>query len=227
MRPNSERGLTRTPWLTSYHTFSFGYYFNSEFTNFRSLQVINEDFIKPKHGFSDHSHHDMEIITIVFQGSLTHTDNLGHQCRISQGEIQRMTAGTGITHRETNENSDQEVHLFQIWIEPWEEGLEPSYQQSHFSPSPNEIIMIAAPTPLEQGVHINQNATISLGLFDDHHVTAYPCDSHRGYWLHVVEGELSVNEMILTSGDGMGIEQETSLLLRANKKSVFLLFELS
>ncbi len=227
LRPNAERGLTRTSWLTSLHTFSFGSYYNPEFVAFRSLKVINEDSVKPQSGFGAHSHRDMEIITLVLKGTLTHQDSLGNQGQITAGEIQRMTAGTGIVHSEMNTQSDEEVHFLQIWITPWEKNLEPSYQQSRIAHQLNEIVLIAAPNLTGMGVHLNQNATLSLGHFEDYHVTAYPCHPDHGYWIQVIDGELSINELVLTSGDGMGIEEQSSLLLRAHKKTVFLLFEFS
>jgi quercetin 2,3-dioxygenase len=226
LRPNAERGLTRTSWLTSLHTFSFGHYYNPDFMSFRTLRVINEDTVMAQSGFGAHSHRDMEIVTIVLKGVLTHQDSLGHNGQITAGEIQRMTAGTGIVHSEMNTHEQEEVHFLQIWITPLEKNLPPSYQQSPFIPQLNELVVIAAPNLLDNGVHIHQNATIALGSFDEHHVTAYPCRENHGYWIQVIDGEMSINDMVLTSGDGIGLEGESSLLFRAYKKTVFLLFEL-
>lgn len=227
LRPNSERGLTRTPWLTSLHTFSFGNYYNPECMGFRTLRVINEDTVKPDSGFGPHSHRDMEIVTIVLSGTLTHQDSLGHQGTIKSGEIQYMSAGTGIVHSEMNQDSGEDVHFLQIWLLPQEKGLSPQYQQSPFTLVENELTVLAKPDFQGSGVHLRLDATISMGLFDEAHVTAYPCDKNNGYWIQIIEGELSVNEMILTSGDGISLEYQSSLLLRANKKTVFLIFDLS
>jgi redox-sensitive bicupin YhaK (pirin superfamily) len=226
-----ERGFTNLGWLKSYHTFSFGGYYNPIFHGFESLRVINEDIVLPMSGFSSHSHKDMEIISYVLSGSLKHKDSIGNLGIIQAGEVQRMTAGSGITHSEYNASDSNEVHFLQIWIIPSVRNLTPGYKQKFFDPlkRKGQFVLFASPTGHDGSLMIHQDTNLWCGIIDQKHPSLnYILSPNRKAWVHVVRGELSLNDIELRTGDGVGITAPE--MLRFHKpyiESEVLLFDLA
>lgn len=218
MRPSQERGRTRWDWLDSYHSFSFGDYMDPTYTEFGVLRVINEDWVAPGQGFNLHPHRDMEIITYVLEGSLAHRDSLGNGAVIVPGEIQRMTAGTGILHSEVNPSETDPVHLLQIWIRPAERGLTPSYEQKNLDipAHPHGVYLIAGPEPDGPGVVIHQDVRISVVQLQPGPGVRYTVGADRQVWLQGIQGELRVDTQTLTPGDGLGLVGAGDLALEAS-----------
>jgi redox-sensitive bicupin YhaK (pirin superfamily) len=224
IRKAKERGETHTDWLTSYHTFSFAEYDAEDWVDRGFIRVINEDYIQPAGGFGMHSHHDMEIITYLISGALQHHDSMGNGSIIKPGDVQRMSAGSGVRHSEFNASDKEELHLLQIWILPEKKGITPSYEQKQIPQIRNQLILIGAPEAAQQSVQIHQNIELYVGYFDQGESISYPIDQHN-VWLQVMKGEISVNECILHAGDGAWIQQEESLHLTCIQNSEFLLFK--
>lgn len=220
VRKAAERGHTVIDWLDSYHTFSFDTYCDPRYENFRTLRVINEDRVKPAAGFHPHSHRDMEIITYVLEGELEHKDSLGNGSIIHPGEVQRMSAGTGVRHSEFNPSKKNPVHLLQIWILPEKRGLEPSYEQKTLSPKDCRNKLCALP------VTIHQDAKIYASILDQGASVSHSIQKERGVWVQVARGELDLNGHFLKAGDGAAIHEEKAATLTAKKDSEFLLFDL-
>ncbi|WP_373531527.1 pirin family protein [Vampirovibrio sp.] len=228
-RNRHERGHTRIDWLESFHTFSFGDYYEPRFMNFSDLRVINDDRVKPGGGFSTHGHRDMEIVTVVLKGELEHKDNLGNGSMIRPGEIQRMTAGTGVLHSEFNPSATEEVHLLQIWITPESKGLQPGYEQKAFSLSQSgQFQPIASRHPSPESVLIHQDAAIYLAKLDRDQEAGFDLDAKRSYWLHVATGAVEIADQILESGDALGFSNHGDPLRVTGLEpdSQVLLFEL-
>lgn len=228
IRPSIERGTTQLNWLHSKHSFSFGDYYDSEHRNFGALRVINEDFIQPESGFGTHSHNNMEIISYVLEGGLEHKDSLGNGSIIVPGEVQRMTAGSGIQHSEFNPSKNEKVHLLQIWITPHTRNLVPSYEQKSFKNSLNNqpLTLVASADGREGSIVIYQDAFMYvLNLSPQEHFT-YEIKNNRIIWLQVVRGKVTVNEHEMTQGDGAGVVQEQQLRFLAAEKTEVLLFNL-
>lgn len=228
VRPAAERGRTRIDWLDSWHSFSFGDYQDAGYVRFRSLRVINEDHIAPGGGFATHGHRDMEIVTYVLDGALEHRDSLGNGSVIRPGEIQRMSAGTGIRHSEFNASRTEPVHLLQIWILPGRAGLPPGYEQK---PLPAAVrgglALIAARDGRDGAVTIHQSVEIHAGILAagaavEHHL---PTDHHA--WVQVARGAVTVNGTALAAGDGASISDEPAVHIVANAPSEVLLFDLA
>ncbi len=230
VRRSNERGHFDHGRLDTYHTFSFADYYDPKHMGFRSLRVINEDVFGPGGGFGMHAHHDMEIITCVIDGALAHRDSLGNESTIRAGEVQRMTAGSGITHSEYNASKDSPVHLLQIWIKPDRKGLTPSYEQKLFNGAAgngNGHQLIASPDGRDGSVTIHQDASLYLlrptaGQRIDH-----PLGADRHAWLQVISGELVVGDVTLTPGDAAAISDESALTITARADSAALLFDLA
>lgn len=220
LRPAKERGHTRLDWLESYHTFSFDTYFDPKYHNFRSLRVINEDIVKPGGGFHPHSHRDMEIITYVLEGALEHQDSLGNGSVIKPGEVQKMSAGIGVTHSEFNASKKESVHLLQIWIAPSERGLKPGYEQKKFPLEARHNRLSRLP------VTIHQDAVVYASVLDRGKKVSHSLQSGRGVWIQMVRGEIEVNGSILKAGDGASLTEEKSFEIKAERDSEFLLFDL-
>ena len=227
IRKANERGHTDHGWLKGYHTFSFGSYYDPKHTEFRSMRVLNEDWIEAGKGFPNHPHEDMEIITYIIDGELEHKDSMGNGSVIRRGELQRMTAGTGVSHSEFN-HSDQTTHLLQIWITPERADLEPSYEQRDFSNhwKPNALTLIASQTGEKNSITVHQDVELSAGLLDAHSSLSYYIAPDRHVWIQLIKGALVVNGEALVAGDGMAVEQESALQIRAEENSEFLLFDL-
>lgn len=214
-RNRHERGRTQIGWLDSYHSFSFGDYFDPRNMGFSDLRVINDDRVAPGGGFATHGHRDMEIVTVVLKGELEHKDNMGNGSIIRPGEIQRMTAGTGVLHSEFNPSSTDEVHLLQIWILPEKKGLTPGYEQQSFSleNSQGQFQLIATRHPENsQAVLIHQDASIYTALLSESQAVSFPLKAERSYWLHVATGSVEVDGKILEAGDALSFSNTEQLL---------------
>jgi redox-sensitive bicupin YhaK (pirin superfamily) len=219
IRRSQDRGHAQHGWLDSYHSFSFADYYDEKWMGFRSLRVINEDRVAPAQGFGSHPHRDMEIITYVLSGQLKHKDSMGNEGIIKPGEIQKMSAGTGVVHSEFNASSKEEVHLLQIWIVPDAKGLEPAYEQDLLPKDQQDSLVILPVT-------IHQDAKVFRGRLSKGHELIHKLNKGRGVWVQMITGSLSINANPLEAGDAVFIENEESLQLTSKSKSEFLLFDL-
>lgn len=227
LRPANERGHTATDWLDSYHSFSFADYRSAEHIHFRALRVINQDIIQPATGFPLHSHQDMEIITYILQGSLKHQDSLGNHGVIQKGELQRMTAGTGIQHGEYNASNNDIVELLQIWIFPEKKNLSPSYEQKQFPLVSNQLQLLASKTGEQSSLTIHQNVKLFRGLLNEGQKINYKVDTDNGVWIQQISGKTHVNDLVINAGDGVSIEKADQINIFANQNTEFLLFDFS
>jgi redox-sensitive bicupin YhaK (pirin superfamily) len=229
IRRSDERGQTRTNWLDSRHTFSFGEYRDPSFINFGALRVLNEDRIAGGGGFRPHAHTDMEILTYILEGELEHHDSTGAGGIVRPGEIQRMSAGKGITHSEVNSSRERPCHMLQIWIVPSAEGLEPSYEQQAIDRDAvqNRFARIAAPEPLACEVRIVQDAEIWAAQLAADNEAIHPIAPGRRAWLQVARGQVVLNDTSLRSGDAAAVTDEASVMVRAREPSELLLFDLA
>ena len=228
VRPAGERGKTRAPWLDGNHTFSFNRYYDPRWTGFRDLFVINEDFVAPSSGFPPHSHADMEIITYVIEGALEHRDSAGGNGVIRPGEVQKMSAGTGVTHSEMNPSPDEPVHLLQIWIRPERDGLRPYYEQKAFPEEERRgrLRLVAAPGGTDGSVTLYQDVRLYDALLAAGEEVTHNLARGRHAWLQVVKGAVTLNGERLGAGDGAAVSDEESLTIRADGESEVLLFDL-
>ena len=229
VRKASERGHFDRGWLDTYHTFSFSRYYDPRHMGFRALRVINEDRVQPGRGFGTHGHEDMEIVTYVLSGALAHKDSLGTGSAVRPGELQRMTAGTGITHSEFNPSQTEPVHLYQIWLLPEREGLDPSYEQKAFSEEErhNRLRLVASPDGGDGSLTIRQDARLYLATLDEGHEVSKDIPSDRHAWLQVLRGSVSLNGQAISAGDGAAVSEESALAIRAESPSEVLLFDLA
>jgi len=220
------RGHFNHGWLETYHTFSFGGFLNRNQMGFRSLRVINEDRVLAGSGFGTHPHNDMEIITYMLDGELHHKDSMGNDGVISAGEVQVMTAGSGITHSEFNASESKDNHLLQIWIKPREKGLRPDYDQKLFldDEKRNRLCLIAAPDN-ENALHINTDAYVYVSELDFEEKITFEGKKGRGIWIQLIEGKLDINGETLEQGDGIGLE-DSNADIEALEDAHFLLFDL-
>ena len=228
VRRANDRGHVKIDWLDSHHTFSFGSYHDPAHTNFRSLRVINDDIIAPASGFGTHGHRDMEIITYILSGALEHQDSLGTGAVIYPGEVQRMTAGTGITHSEFNHSTSEPVHLLQIWITPDTLNLTPSYEQKLFPAAEKQgkLRLVGARDGRDGAVTINQDVDLYAGLLGAGDRISYQVRVDRSVWLHVAQGEISIDGQILTEGDAIAYTGNHLLELSSQTNGEILLFDL-
>jgi redox-sensitive bicupin YhaK (pirin superfamily) len=232
LRPASERGHFDHGWLNTYHTFSFADYHDPRHTHFRALRVINEDTVQPGGGFGTHPHRDMEIMTYIVEGALAHKDSMGTGSTIMPGDVQRMSAGTGVLHSEFNHSRDELVHLLQIWIFPDKQGLKPSYEQKRFSSDEklNRLRLVASPDASDGSVTIHADARVYGSLLEPGATVTHELSDGRGAWIQVVSGAIEVNGKRLVAGDGAGIEREKLLTIQgqsASGTSELLLFDLA
>ena len=229
IRKSDDRGHFDHGWLQTYHTFSFSRYYDPRHMGFRSLRVMNEDWIAPGQGFGTHGHDNMEIVTYVLEGALAHRDSLGSGDVLHPGELQRMTAGTGISHSEFNASATDPVHLYQIWLLPEREGLEPSYEQKAISPEErhNRLRLVASPDGRDGSLTIRQDARLFLGSLDQDREFVYALPADRHAWLQVLRGSVEFNGAIMSAGDGAAVSDETALAVRAQSPSEVLLFDLA
>jgi redox-sensitive bicupin YhaK (pirin superfamily) len=228
IRKAEDRGHFDFGWLNTYHSFSFGEYFDPRHPGFRTLRVINEDFVQPGHGFPRHGHRDMEIVTYILQGALEHRDSMGTGSIIRRGDAQRMSAGTGVTHSEANPSPDEPVHLLQIWIFPGEQDIHPEYEEKKFSDEEkrNRLRLIVSPDGDDGSVMIHQDAKIYASLLDDHQEVVHSLENGRSAWLQVAAGSVSLNDVLLKQGDGASVSKESKLRIAAQEPAEVLLFDL-
>ena len=229
-RPASERGKAEHGWLHARFTFSFGDYFDPDHMGFQSLRVMNNDTIEPGGGFPLHPHRDMEIFTYVISGQLAHRDSLGNGATIQAGDLQYMSAGSGIQHSEFNPSKTAPTHLYQIWLRPNENGGSPRYAERPLGKLPsNTLKLLFSPEGLGDSTAIRQNATIYFGKLDEGKQIAIPPVNTRPHlWIQVIEGSVSTMDTTLDQADGLQVENiGQDLVLRANQDSTFLVFQLS
>lgn len=228
LRASSDRGHANHGWLDTYHTFSFANYYDPKYMGFRALRVINEDWVQPERGFGTHGHRDMEILTYVLEGALEHKDSLGNGAVITPGEVQRMSAGTGIMHSEFNPSASEPVHLLQIWILPTKLGLEPSYEQRTFPLEQREgLQLIAAKDGRDGAVTIHSDVDLYRGVLRRGDRVSYQLQPKRYGWLQVATGEADLNGYNLKAGDGVALSEAESLLISTDTGAEILLFDLA
>jgi redox-sensitive bicupin YhaK (pirin superfamily) len=229
LRRSDERGHVDHGWLNTYHTFSFGNYYDPNHMGFRTLRVINDDKVAPGEGFGTHPHRDMEIITYVLSGALEHKDSMGNGRIIKPGEFQYMAAGSGVTHSEFNPSKKDWVHLLQIWITPERRGIKPQYaERSAADVKEGEVALIASKSGRDGSMVINQDANLLLARLAPGQKATHRLESGRHAWVHVAEGEVVVNGETLRAGDALGVSNEATIdLAGGSAKSQALIFDLN
>jgi len=229
VRKSEDRGHFDHGWLDTYHTFSFADYYHPEFEGFRSLRVINEDRVRPGEGFGTHPHRDMEILTIVLEGAIEHRDSMGSHGILRPGEVQRMSAGTGVLHSEFNPSRSDPLHLYQIWIRPGSEGVKPEYEQKEFPDRERRgrLRVVASPDGREGSLRIHQDASVYTGLLERGDLAVHAPGKGRHAWLQVARGEVTLNGAPLKEGDGAAASGEPRLEIEAKGPSEVILFDLA
>lgn len=229
IRKASDRGHANHGWLDAYHTFSFGGYYDPKHMGFRSLRVMNDDTVAAGRGFGTHPHDNMEIITYILSGTLRHKDSMGHQQDIVPGEVQHMSAGTGIMHSEFNPSPTEPVHLYQIWIEPKSDGVKPAYHQTRFTPESrlNTLRLVASPDGADGSIPINADAKLFAATIEPGKSVSLKFASGRHGWIQVLRGGVAINGASLSAGDGAAVSGETAVSLTANSESEVLAFDLA
>ena len=229
LRHSAERGYADHGWLKSFHSFSFAGYYDPDHMGFGNLRVINEDRIEPGRGFGTHGHKDMEIISYVLSGELAHKDDMGNVKGIPPGDVQRMSAGTGVQHSEFNHAPGQSTHFLQIWIEPNVTGIPPSYEQKTFDAveKRGKLRLVASNDGAQNSVTVHADAKIYAGLIDGDESATLALDPARKTYVHLVRGDLEVNGQKLVQGDAAMIEAKTSLELARGKDAEVLVFDLA
>ena len=229
LRQSSDRGHTKLSWLDSRHTFSFGDYYDRQHMGFRDLRVINEDRVVPGKGFPTHSHRDMEIITYVLEGAVAHQDSTGTSTMIRPGDVQRMSAGTGISHSEYNASQNEPVHFLQIWIVPDETGLAPGYEQKAFSLHKHQGTgtLVASKDGRDGSITVHQNVDVWAARLSPEEQAVFPLKPNRGAWIQMARGAGMLNGTLLRAGDGAAASQEELLELKAIDEAEFLMFDLA
>ncbi|HTZ69244.1 MAG TPA: pirin family protein [Acetobacteraceae bacterium] len=228
IRKAAERGVTKISWLDSRHSFSFGDYYDPAQMHWGPLRVINEDVVAPGAGFPTHPHREMEIVTWVLEGELAHKDSTGNAEKIRPGELQRMTAGTGITHSEFNASANTPVHLLQIWLLPGEQGLTPGYEQKSFGTEiEGRLRLVASQQGRDGSITIHQDANIFAGRLAPGQSHTLPVRPGRVQWVQVARGTATLNGMPLAQGDGAAVRDETALTVAANDAAELLVFDMA
>ena len=229
IRKAAERGHADHGWLNTYHTFSFSSYQDPQHMSFRSLRVMNEDWVAPGQGFGTHPHRDMEIVTYVLEGALEHQDSMGNGEVLRPGEFQRMSAGTGITHSEFNPSDTEPVHLYQIWLLPSRTGIKPSYEQKTFTDDQmhNRLRVVASPDAIDGSLTIHQDARIFLAKIDAGQQVVHPSKHGRHAWLQVLRGSVLLNGQPLQTSDGAAVSDESDLTIQASEDAEIMLFDLA
>jgi len=228
IRRSNERGYADHGWLKSFHTFSFADYFDPEHVQVGPLRVINEDRVAAGQGFGTHGHRDMEIISYVLDGELAHKDSMGNGSTIRPGDVQRMSAGSGVRHSEFNPSSTQPVHFLQIWIQPNAQGIEPSYEEKRFSVQEKRgrLRIIASPDQAEGSVLIHQDARVYAGLFDGSESATLNVEPGRTLYVHVARGTVTANGTVLNGGDAVTLTDTEKLELQHGQQAEVLVFDL-
>jgi redox-sensitive bicupin YhaK (pirin superfamily) len=228
LRKASERGHANYGWLDTYHTFSFGDDYDPKWVGFRSLRVINDDLVMPEQGFGAHPHRDMEIVTYILSGQLEHKDSMGNGRVIRRGELQYMSAGSGVQHSEFNPSKDEAVRFLQIWILPETKGVKPRYGEKSLRDVPTgKLHLVTSKTGRDGSIAIRQDADLWLAKLEAGQNVSHSLAKHRNAWVHVAEGEVSINGTKLSGGDAVGVSDENALELSASKPSQVLLFDLN
>ena len=228
LRKAEDRGAADFGWLKSAHTFSFGRYFDSRHMGFGVLRVINEDRVAPGKGFDAHPHKDMEILSFVVDGALEHQDSMGNGSVIRPGELQRMSAGTGVVHSEYNASKTDPVHFLQIWIQPRENDLAPGYEQKHFPTAERQgkFRLIASPSGRDGALSLAQDVELFSSILQGGDEMTYPLRRGRAGWLQAVRGSLEVNGDLVTAGDGLAFERDGAISLSTDEDAEILFFDL-
>ena len=229
LRKSDDRGFADHGWLKSFHSFSFANYYDPRHMGFGNLRVINEDRIAPGTGFATHGHRDMEIISYVLAGSLAHRDTMGNVQAIAPGDVQRMSAGSGVQHSEFNHAQGETTHFLQIWIEPSVRGIEPSYEQKSFSVADKRgrLRLVASPDGADGSVLMHADARLYAGLFDGAEAARFTLPAGRKGYVHLVRGGLQVNGERLATGDAALLEHESQIALAGGKDAEVLVFDLA
>lgn len=227
IRKSKDRGHFNFGWLDTYHSFSFGDYHDPAHMGFRTLRVINEDVIEPGQGFPLHGHRDMEIVTYILKGELEHRDSLGNIGKIKRGELQRMTAGTGIRHSEYNASATEPCHLLQIWILPEAKNLEPGYEQKVIPFTGDPLKLIAAPASVHAPLKINQDAKVFVGHLKSQQALSLHLEKDRHTWIQVASGKMLINDDKIEDGDGVAVSNEDHIHLNSISDCEFILFDLN
>lgn len=228
LRKSEDRGVANLGWLHSHHTFSFGHYYDPRHTGFGPLLVINEDRVQPAKGFGTHGHRDMEIISYVLDGELAHKDSMGNGSVLRYGDVQRMSAGTGVMHSEFNHSPDKPVHFLQIWIEPAVKGIAPGYEEKHFDVASKQgrLRLIASPEGSDDSVMIHQDARLYASLLQGEQSVTHALQPGRTAYIHLIRGHLTVNGHRLNTGDALKISGESQIVAGQAEAAEFLLFDL-
>lgn len=229
LRPSQERGSAFHGWLDTKHTFSFAGYYDPEHMGFRALRVINEDKVSPGRGFGTHGHRDMEIISYVLDGALEHEDSMGHVSVLEPGDVQRVSAGTGILHSEYNASNTEPVHFLQIWLVPNRAGVAPSYEQERFdvAKTPDAWRLVVSPDGAEGSLTIHQDARLYVAKITEGASLAFQRPAGRHLWLHVARGEVEIDGVRMRAGDGASTSDAPNLELTATEHAEVLLFDLA
>ncbi len=228
IRKSDDRGIANFGWLLSRHSFSFGHYYDPRHTGYGPLLVINDDQVQAGQGFGTHGHRDMEIISYVLDGELAHKDSMGNGSVLRRGDVQRMSAGTGVRHSEFNHSTVHPVHFLQIWIEPAEAGIAPGYEEKHFDAAAKRgrLRLIASPDGADGSLRIHQDARLYASLLDADTAVEHALAQGRRAYVHVARGRITVNGVRLSAGDAAKVEQEASVVLGEAEAAEVLLFDL-
>lgn len=228
LHSNSNRGAANHGWLESHHSFSFGQYYNPNEMGFGPLRVINEDRVQPRHGFGEHGHNNMEIISYVLSGALEHKDSMGNGSVLKYGDIQRMSAGTGVRHSEYNHSDEDGLHFLQIWIQPNVEDIEPSYEEKHFTVSDKkgQLKLVASSNGRQDSVLVHQDLDVYASVMDGDDAVTYLVAENRAIYFHLIRGQITVNGKRLSDGDALKIREESALKIHTPVNAEFLLFDL-
>ncbi|MEL7454215.1 MAG: pirin family protein [Pseudomonadota bacterium] len=228
LRSEIDRGKANLGWLDSRHSFSFGHYHDPDHMGFRKLRVINEDKVVPGGGFAEHGHADMEIISYVLDGALAHQDSLGTGSTIRPGDVQRMSAGTGIRHSEFNASKDKPVHFLQIWLEPDQRGIDPSYEQKTFGDDRRGgLKLVASPTGRDGSLTLHQDVDLYASILEPGDMVSHSFASGRHGWIQVARGGIEIDGQTLQPGDGLAISERSEISITALIDAEFLLFDLA
>jgi quercetin 2,3-dioxygenase len=229
LRKAADRGSARFGWLDSRHTFSFGHYYDPKFMGHGPLRVINEDRVEPGRGFDTHGHRDMEIISYVLDGALEHRDSMGNGSTIRPGDVQRMSAGTGVMHSEFNASDTERVHFLQIWILPEKDGLAPGYEQRNFPAETKrgKLTLVGSRDGRGGSVTIHQDADLYAAVLDGEDRVSYELDAGRKGWLQVARGSVMLDETLLSAGDGVAVDGPSELVLSGASDAEVLLFDMA
>jgi quercetin 2,3-dioxygenase len=228
LRRSEDRGNADHGWLKSRHTFSFGDYYDPKHVEFGVLRVINEDRVAPEGGFGTHGHRDMEILSYVLEGQLGHRDSMGNGSVMVPGDVQRMSAGSGVLHSEMNPSSSEPVHFLQIWIRPSAEGIVPSYEQKHFTPEQKRGVLrlVASADGVDGSVRVHQDVRVYAGLFDGAERAELSLAAKRRAYVHLARGSLKVNGVALAAGDGLKVSDMSTLTVSDGRAAEVLVFDL-